>query len=201
MAAITLVLLAIGSWIPAVAVAGGVFVIVGIANFAIDPYQKFRRPTRYRTYYSRPRHLNPGLARHHDYDTALVGSSMIGSFQPGMVEKEMGGKCVKIPMYGASGLELAMTLRPVIEAAKRTRARLVFLQTTCGADEQHQRLEGRQRHDTRSDGRVELMDQQRGDFEPPNAGAECFFHTIDTSGPKAETQAKVEALLTKESVL
>ncbi len=111
-------LLAIGSWIPAVAVAGGVFVIVGIANFAIDPYQKFRRPTRYRTYYSRPRHLNPGLARHHDYDTALVGSSMIGSFQPGMVEKEMGGKCVKIPMYGASGLELAMTLRPVIEAAK-----------------------------------------------------------------------------------
>ena len=90
---------------------------------------------------------------------------------------------------------------PVIEAAKRTRARLIFLQTTCEADEQHQRLEGRQQHDTRSDGRVELMEQQRGDFEPANPGAECYFHTIDTSGPKTETQAKVEALLKAESVL
>lgn len=90
---------------------------------------------------------------------------------------------------------------PVIEAARRTGARLVFLQTTCGGDEQHQRLEGRQQHDTRSDGRVELMEQQRGDFEPANPDAECYFHTIDTSGPKPETQAKVEALLKKEAVL
>ena len=45
------------------------------------------------------------------------------------------------------------------------------------------------------------MEQQRGDFEPANPGAECYFHTIDTSGPKAETQAKVGALLNSESVL
>ncbi len=90
---------------------------------------------------------------------------------------------------------------PVIEAARRTQARLVFLQTVCGGDEQRQRLEGRQRHDTRSDGRVELMEQQRVDFEPANPGAECYFHTVDTSGPKAETQAKVEELLKMESVL
>ena len=90
---------------------------------------------------------------------------------------------------------------PVIEAARRTRARLVFIETTCGADEQHTRLEGRQQHDTRSDGRVELMEQQRGDFEPPNPDAECYFHDIDTSGPKSETQTKVEALLRDESVL
>jgi hypothetical protein len=90
---------------------------------------------------------------------------------------------------------------PVIEAARRTGARLVFIETTCGADEQHTRLEGRQQHDTRSDGRVELMEQQRGDFEPANPDAECYFHLIDTSGPKDETQAKVEALLREESVL
>jgi len=90
---------------------------------------------------------------------------------------------------------------PVIEATRRTGARLVFLETICDGDEQRERLEGRQQHDTRSDGRVELMEQQRGDFEPANAGAECYFHTIDTSGPKPETQAKVEALLTTESVL
>jgi hypothetical protein len=90
---------------------------------------------------------------------------------------------------------------PVIEAARRTGARLVFLETTCSAGEQRERLEGRQQHDTRSDGRVELMDSQRADFEPANPGTECFFHTIDTSGPKAETQTKVEALLKNAKVL
>lgn len=89
----------------------------------------------------------------------------------------------------------------VIDAAERTGARLVFIETTCSQDEQTERLSGRQRHDTRSDGRVELMDDQRADFEPANPGAEQFFHTVDTSGPKAETQAKVEALLRRAEVL
>jgi aminoglycoside phosphotransferase family enzyme/predicted kinase len=90
---------------------------------------------------------------------------------------------------------------PVIEAARRTGARLVFVRTTCSIDEQRERLEGRQRHDTRSDGRVELMEHQRADFEPANPDAECFFHDVDTSGPKSETQAKVEALLRAAKVL
>jgi len=90
---------------------------------------------------------------------------------------------------------------PVIEAARRTGARLVFLETTCEAEEQRKRLEGRQQHDTRSDGRVELMERQRADFEPPNPDAQCYFHTVETDGPKPETQARVEALLTAESVL
>ncbi len=118
MAVVALGLLAVGHFVVAAAVTGVVFLVVGILNYAIDPYQKYRRPTRHRTYYSRPRYLNPGLARHDDYDIALVGSSMIGSFSPGMVEAEMGGTCVKIPVYGASGRELKMTLEPVLAAGK-----------------------------------------------------------------------------------
>jgi aminoglycoside phosphotransferase family enzyme/predicted kinase len=90
---------------------------------------------------------------------------------------------------------------PVIEAARRTGARLIFLRTTCSDEEQRERLEGRQQYDTRSDGRVELMEHQRADFEPPNPDAECFFREVDTSGPKAETQAKVDALLETAKVL
>ena len=118
MATITLVLLALGNWVIGAALAASVFIIVALLNFLIDPYQKYRAPKRYRTYYSRPRHLNPGLAKHHRYDTALVGSSMIGSFSPSMVEEELGGTCVKIPVYGASGRELRMTLEPVLWAGK-----------------------------------------------------------------------------------
>ena len=108
----------LSSWVLAVIVAGAVFLVVGVVNFIIDPYQKYRRPTRYRTYYSRPRHLNPGLARHHDYDIALVGASQTGSISPSMVESEMGGTCIKLPVYGASARELRMTLEAVLAAGK-----------------------------------------------------------------------------------
>ena len=90
---------------------------------------------------------------------------------------------------------------PVIEAARRTGARLVFLQTVCNVDEQRRRLGLRQQHDTRSDGRVELMDQQQKDFEPGNPDHLELFHEISTEGPKTETRASVEEVLRAEGML
>jgi aminoglycoside phosphotransferase family enzyme/predicted kinase len=90
---------------------------------------------------------------------------------------------------------------PVIEAAERTGARLLFIQTVCEADEQRRRLEKRQQHDTRSDGRVELMEHQRTDFEDPNPEYEELFHTISTDGPKPQTRSLVEELLHSKEML
>jgi aminoglycoside phosphotransferase family enzyme/predicted kinase len=90
---------------------------------------------------------------------------------------------------------------PVIEAARRAGARLAFLQTVCGPDEQHDRLARRQQHDTRSDGRVELMEQQRGDFEAANPGHPELFHAVATDGPKPQTQTRVEELLRANGML
>ncbi len=90
---------------------------------------------------------------------------------------------------------------PVIELARRSGARLVFLRTTCGVDEQRRRLTKRQQHDTRSDGRVELMEHQRADFEAPNPGCAEIFHLVSTDGPKPETKARVEELLRNSGLL
>ena len=90
---------------------------------------------------------------------------------------------------------------PVIEAARRAGARVVFLQTVCGPEEQHRRLAKRQQHDTRSDGRVELMEQQRADFEGANPEHSGLFHVIPTDAPKPETHASVEELLRCEGLL
>ncbi len=90
---------------------------------------------------------------------------------------------------------------PVIELAERAGARLVFLRTTCKAEEQHRRLAKRQQHDTRSDGRVELMEHQRADFEGPNTDHAELFHTVATDGPKPETKSTVEDLLRGEGLL
>ena len=90
---------------------------------------------------------------------------------------------------------------PVIEAAARTGARLVFLQTVCEPGEQRRRLKVRQQHETRSDGRVELMEHQRADFETANPEHIELFRTVSTDGPKTETRAKVEELLRTEGLL
>ena len=90
---------------------------------------------------------------------------------------------------------------PVIEAARRTNARLIFIQTVCDADEQRRRLEKRQQHETRSDGRVELMEHQRIDFESPDIDHSELFHAISTDGPKPQTRSLVEELLSSEGLL
>ena len=90
---------------------------------------------------------------------------------------------------------------PVIAAAHSAGARLVFLQTVCAPDEQHRRLAKRQQHDTRSDGRVELIEQQRADFETENPEHREFFHVVATDGPKPQTHARVEELLREEGLL
>jgi aminoglycoside phosphotransferase family enzyme/predicted kinase len=90
---------------------------------------------------------------------------------------------------------------PVIELARRADARLMFVRTTCDPEEQRRRLAKRQQHDTRSDGRVELMEHQRADFEPPDPDHLELFRSVSTDGPKPETKARVEELLSAAGLL
>ena len=90
---------------------------------------------------------------------------------------------------------------PVLEMAERTGARLVFLDVRCDPDEQRRRLTRRALHNTRSDGRVELMESQRRDFEPPNPDHADVFETISTDGPKKATRARVVEILRDREIL
>ncbi len=90
---------------------------------------------------------------------------------------------------------------PVVELARRTNANLLFLETTCEPDSQLQRLERRQVHDTRSDGRVELMERQRRDFEPPNPEWADLFASVSTEGAKSATRQNVVELLEQRGLL
>lgn len=90
---------------------------------------------------------------------------------------------------------------PVVELARRAGSQLLFLETVCKPETQHQRLAKRELHDTRSDGRVELMNLQRADFEPPNPELAELFARIATDGPKAETRRQVTELLHARGLL
>jgi aminoglycoside phosphotransferase family enzyme/predicted kinase len=89
----------------------------------------------------------------------------------------------------------------VIDLAARAGARLVLVETVCEPAEQRRRLEKRQLHDTRSDGRVELMERQRADFEPPNSEYSELFERVATDGLVAETQRRVIELLKTRGLL
>ncbi|MCP4899401.1 MAG: AAA family ATPase [bacterium] len=83
----------------------------------------------------------------------------------------------------------------ILDLEVRADAKLVFLRTTCSVEEQHRRLQKRQQYDTRSDGRVELMEAQRGDFELPRPTDQDPYRELATDGPVAETQARAVELL------
>lgn len=85
--------------------------------------------------------------------------------------------------------------QPVIELAERAGADLLFLHTWCSREEQIRRLEGRRRHDTRSDGRLEIMDQQREDFRPATPEEHPGAADVDTSGAVEETRARVREVV------
>lgn len=91
--------------------------------------------------------------------------------------------------------------QPVVDLARRSGARLVFLETACGPLEQRRRLELRELHDTRSDGRVELMERQRSEFEAASPETAHLFERLSTDGPEAETQGRVFDLLHARGLL
>lgn len=97
---------------------------LGLANLLVDPHRRFHAPRIGRPYYSRPRHLNPGLARTATYDTALMGNSLIENLRPAEVEAALGGRCLKLPMPTAAAREVSLLLDVVVRAG---RARRVIL--------------------------------------------------------------------------
>jgi aminoglycoside phosphotransferase family enzyme/predicted kinase len=85
--------------------------------------------------------------------------------------------------------------QPVVELAERSGAQLLFVETTCDPEEQRRRLAERQRYETRSDGRVEIMDAQRRDFEPGGEDEGATFARVATDGPTAVTRQKLLSAL------
>ena len=89
---------------------------------------------------------------------------------------------------------------PVIELARRTDADLVFVEATCAPAEQRRRLAERQIQDIRSDGRLEIMERQREEYEAPVQHLELHAK-VSTDGPEEETQQRAEELLRQRGLL
>ena len=81
------------------------------------------------------------------------------------------------------------------DAAERTGGQRLFVEKTCDPGEQYRRLDLRQQVDSRSDGRRELVEAQRKDFD-------SFRHPdarIDTEGTVEDAQGRLDTLLDSRS--
>ncbi len=67
--------------------------VAGAINYRIDPFQQYRVPTSYapRFYHSFQRWENPGIARHYDFDRAIVSSSFMENISGSEVDRAFGG--------------------------------------------------------------------------------------------------------------
>ena len=96
-----------------------IVVIVSLFNFIVDPYQQYRKPTLYKTFYGgNERALNSGLARHYDYNSIIIGSSMTENF---LISKssELLNKPIKLSISGGTAHEIFLTLKSAFADNKK----------------------------------------------------------------------------------
>ncbi len=126
-----------------------------------------------------------------------------GLYSPEMNERTYAESCRRAGALLDAGLPVAIDgafktneqRRVVIDTAREHGADVLFVQTVCEPDDQRQRLGTRQVYDTHSDGRIELMDRQRREFEPPTPDVAHLFEEFSTDGPIDDTRAHLVAHL------
>jgi hypothetical protein len=94
----------------------------------VDPFQQYRLASRYppRFYTLHHRYINPGLAKHQNYDTVLSGSSIMESTPNSVVARHCGGSAVNLSMPAMSASERKLMLETAFESRPLKRAILVL---------------------------------------------------------------------------
>lgn len=90
-----------------------------LLNYKIDPLLQFRFDPENPPYVKgKNRHRNPGIIKHVDYDTVIMGTSMAKNSRPQDAEALLGGKAINLAMSGSSAWEQATYLEQALETGK-----------------------------------------------------------------------------------
>jgi hypothetical protein len=93
---------------------------VAVFNYVVDPFQQYRKPTWYEARYYRPlqRYINPGMAKHYDYEIVVTGSSMMENTRNSEVGKILTGKAINLAMGAMTAYELRQLLTTILATGK-----------------------------------------------------------------------------------
>ena len=89
-------------------------------NYEVDPFQQYRKATRYspRFYNAWQRYENPGIAKHYDYDRIVTGSSIMECVIPADVDRAMGGKTINLSISAQTAFDAAKLLGTALGTGK-----------------------------------------------------------------------------------
>jgi hypothetical protein len=93
---------------------------IAALNFVVDPFQQYRKPAWYEARFYRPlqRYVNPGMAKHYDFDTVITGSSMMENYRNAEAGKILNGKVINLAIGAMTAYELRHLLTTVLAAPK-----------------------------------------------------------------------------------
>ena len=94
--------------------------VIAAFDYVVDPFQHYRKPSWYepRFYRALQRQINPGIARHYEYDTVITGSSMMENYSNREAGRILGGNVVDLAMGAATAYELKHLLSTLAAAGK-----------------------------------------------------------------------------------
>ncbi|WP_345992907.1 hypothetical protein [Sulfurimonas sp. HSL-1716] len=85
--------------------------VIGVFNYVIDPYQQYRKATFYKVPYENEKELDAGLAKNFDYDSVVIGTSMMQNFNIDDLKNISGyKKPIKLTIAGSSVYEQNIVL-------------------------------------------------------------------------------------------
>ncbi|MBP9995716.1 MAG: hypothetical protein KBT19_00405 [Lachnospiraceae bacterium] len=115
-------------------IAMGALICVAALIVYVDPFFHYHRPLTFFPYVVDDQvDMNPGLARHMDYDSVLLGSSMTVAFDTSKFADKMGLKTQKLSYNGAypkdqsNIMQILFDAKPAKESGRTTSVDRVFL--------------------------------------------------------------------------
>src|SRR3981189_1970044 len=92
--------------------ASGLTIVMAAAlNFVVDPLQLFRPARLFAAMYSPDSRMqNAGLIRSQQYDTVFMGTSLAIHFRQSDIDRNLGGRSVKLAMTGSNSHEQSFVL-------------------------------------------------------------------------------------------
>jgi hypothetical protein len=93
---------------------------VGVFNVLVDPLQYYRIPTwRKPTYFAGyQRYQYVGLARNYDYETVVIGSSLMENFLASHIDRSWGVRAMKLAISGSTPYEQRLILEQALATGR-----------------------------------------------------------------------------------
>ncbi len=96
----------------------GLAALIAWVNWRVDPLQFYRQASYPPWFSQQARFQYPGLAKHADYDTLILGTSVSLGFDPGMLREQLSPKTLNLAMAGASAHEQSLLLRVALATGR-----------------------------------------------------------------------------------